>query len=154
MVPLQWPRLLTGLAPVRIQANMFTIPVKVLGKVEVGPYNELLAYVKKPKLYVMPVNVHHIVNGEHLEGTGWEYNAAPCVVLSKITHEQYHGRFNETLPEYHSRSEAGRISRADALGLYHAMFEEETGWRELWTISARILTASVRVPHPRSFLSP
>jgi hypothetical protein len=143
-----------GLQVKQIQGTIYSIRVQVLDDVEVGPYDELLDYVAKPGLYKTAVQVHHIVNGEHLEGTGWEYRSAPCVVLARITHEQYHGRFNETLPEHHSRSAAGRISREDALGLYYAMFVEETGWRELWTIAARILTGSVRVPSPTTFFPP
>lgn len=151
MTPLPMSDLLTGLRPTQVRGNIYRIHVQVLGDVEVGPYEELLDYVSQAGSYIMAVQVHHIVNGEHLQGTGWQYQSAPCVVLSRITHQQYHGRFNETLPEYHSRSTVGPISREDALGLYYAMFVEETGWRELWTIAARILTGSFHTPDPSTF---
>lgn len=41
--------------------------------------------------------------------------------------------------------------RTEKLELYHDMFAEQTQWRELWTIAARILTGSVIVPNPRTF---
>lgn len=95
MTPLSWPQLLTGLAPTRVTGHVYRMHVQVLGDVEVGPYDELLKYVTTPHLYKLPVQVHHIVNGEHLQGTGWQYRSAPCVVLSRITHEQYHSITDE-----------------------------------------------------------
>ena len=143
---LTWDELLLGLNPRRIDGNIFRVYVDVLGNCEVGPYNKLRKFVGKTDIYVLPVQVHHIVNGEHLHGTGWEYASAPCIVLSKQTHEQYHARFSETLPEFHGRTVIGRISPKYALQLYPDIFVEQMSWDQLWTISARILTNRVRVP--------
>lgn len=140
-----------GLNPRRIEGNIYSVYVSVLGNSEVGPYEDLLDFVGRTDLYVLPVQVHHIVNGEHLHHTGWKYKSAPCIVLGKQTHEQYHGRFSETLPEYHSRRNIGRISGKHALQLYHDMFFEQTEWHELWSVAARILTNRVRVPSVQEF---
>lgn len=148
---LTWDELLLGLNPRRIDGDVYSVYVDVLGKSEIGPCNRLRAFVDKADIYVLSVQVHHIVNGEHLFGTGWTYEDAPCIVLSRLTHEQYHARFSEVLPEYHGRSDAGRIGRRHALQLYHDMFVEQTSWHQLWMIAARVLTNRVRVPIKTSF---
>lgn len=146
MTPLSWQRLLTGLRPKHVRDNIYEVHIKVLGDHHVGPYDELLDFVKETDSYILAVQVHHIVNGEHLNGTGWEYKTAPCVALGKVIHEQYHGRFSSVLPVYHGRLDSGTISKELVLELYHDMFKQQTGWEELWRIAARILTGRVRVP--------
>jgi hypothetical protein len=148
MPPLHWNQLLTGLRPRLLRGNIHQIDVQVLGKVEVGPYDQLLSFVRTSDLYRLPVNVHHIVNGEHLDGTGWIYLTAPCVVLGRDLHQQYHGRFNEVLPEYHGRDVVDPFSIDERLALYHDMFVVQTGWKELWTIAARILSGKITVLPP------
>ena len=143
---LSWNALLVGLEARRLEGDIYSVPIAVLGDSEIGPYTDLLRYTKKAGIYRTRVEVHHIVNGEHLSGTGWPYQIAPCIVLSQLTHRQYHGRFSETITEYHSRDTVGSISRQHALQLYHDMFVDQTGWRELWTIAARILTGKTRIP--------
>ena len=128
--------LLFGLKAKKLTGDIYAVQVAVLGDCEIGPYVDLLRFTKQTGLYRVPVDVHHIVNGEHLPGTGWSYQIAPCIVLSRLTHRQYHGRFSETITEYHSRDTIGSISRQHALQLYYDMFVEQWGWPELWTIAA------------------
>ena len=143
---LSWNALLFGLKAKRLEGDIYSVQVAVLGDCEIGPYMDLLRFTKKVKLYREPVEVHHIVNGEHLPGTGWPYEIAPCIVLSQSLHQQYHGRFSETITEYHARDTIGSITRQHVLQLYHDMFVKQTGWSELWPIAARILTGKTRVP--------
>ena len=103
---LTWPMLLSGIPAKNVRGNIYEINVHRMGPAEVGPYDELLQFAKPPNLYKMPVQVHHIVNGEHLHGTGWIYATGPCIVLAKGMHEQYHGRFSETIAEYGGRGMA------------------------------------------------
>jgi hypothetical protein len=154
MLRLPWPQLLSGLASTKIQGNVYSVPVQILGPSEIGPYDELLRFVGAATIYQLPVDVHHIVNGEHLAGTGWAYETAPCIVLGKGLHQQYHGRFNEVLPEYHGRLELGQIGQQSKLALYHDMFEVQTQWKELWPIAARIITGSIVIPDPGTFQIP
>ena len=151
MPTMHWQELLKGLQWKHLQGNIYSVQVSGLGESEVGPYEELIRYAKKFGIYKLPYEVHHIVNGEHLEGTGWLYKSAPCIVLEDVMHQQYHGRFSQILPIHHGRDMVGRISQRDALALYHEVFVEDTGWRELWPIAARILTGSVAVPNPSVF---
>jgi hypothetical protein len=151
MFPLPWPQLLMGLPSTRLRGNIYEVPVQVLGASEIGPYDELLAFVGTTTIYQLPVNVHHIVNGEHLPGTGWDYRKAPCIVLGEGLHRQYHGRFNEVLPDHHARLEVGSIDTQEKLALYYDMFVDQTQWMELWTIAARIITGSIDVPDPVTF---
>jgi hypothetical protein len=146
LMRLSWNALLFGLKATRLAGDIYSVKVSILGESEIGPYEDLLRFVKLPGRYRLPVEVHHIVNGEHLAGTGWPYAIAPCIVLSQSMHQQYHGRFSETITEYHPRDIIGSISHQHALQLYHDMFVEQTRWNELWTIAARILTAKTRVP--------
>ena len=146
MARLQWNRLLFNLNAKRIEGDIHSVQVKILGESQIGPYDELLKFVKDTSIYQTPVEVHHIVNGEHLDGTGWLYESAPCIVMSKSMHQQYHARFSEVLPGYHSRVHEGKLSKKHTLQLYHDIFVEQTCWLELWTIAARILTGKVQVP--------
>jgi len=142
-----------GLSSEKIQGNIYSVFVQVLGPSEIGPYDELQAFVKTTTIYRLSVDVHHIVNGEHLIGTGWAYETAPCIVLGRGLHQQYHGRFSEVLPEYHGRHDVGFIGSKDKLSLYYDMFVEQTQWKELWTIAARIITGAVAIPRSRTFLT-
>lgn len=148
---LTWKGLLNGLAVKKLQGNIYRVNIQGLGATEVGPYKETLKFVGGNSLYKLPVQVHHIVNGEHLDGTGWSYDVAPCVVLEKVMHEQYHGRMSETLPEYHGRTDVGKIGHRNKLALYYDMFVEQFQWNELWTIAARIITGKTQVPDAKTF---
>lgn len=146
---LNWASLLFGLKARRLEGDIYSVQVAVLGDSEIGPYMDLLRFTRTCNLYRTSVDVHHIVNGEHLPGTGWSYDIAPCIVLSRSMHRQYHGRFSETITEYHARDTVGTISLQHALQLYHDVFVNHTGWLELWPIAARILTAKTRIPTER-----
>ena len=65
---LSWNALLFGLKAKRLEGDIYSVQVAVLGDCEFGPYMDLLRFTKKVKLYREPVEVHHIVNGEHLPG--------------------------------------------------------------------------------------
>ena len=146
MHPLPWFQLLAGLDAKPIRGNVYSVKIRVLGESEIGPYRDLLGFVKTTDIYKLRVEVHHIVNCEHLDGTGWDKQTAPCIVLGRTMHRQYHGRFSETLPDHHGRDIADPFQITEKLKLYHDMFVDQTRWRELWTIAARTLTGSVTVP--------
>lgn len=157
MPRLSWTQLLMGMPAKKLEDSIFEIPITHYGPGIVGPYRTLLLYVANPKVRAglkTAVEVHHIVNGEHLDGTGWAYDSAPCLVMDKQMHQQYHGRFSSVLPEYHGRNIVDPFHLKEKLELYHDMFELQAHWRELWIIAARILTGSVIVPPPRSFQTP
>ena len=147
-----WNSLVKGLAVKRLQGNIFNLKIQGLGDSDIGPYKELLKFSKGNKRYKLRFQVHHIVNGEHLDGTGWEYDVAPCIVLEESLHVAYHARFNGVLPTYHGRTEMGKISQKNKLALYHDMFVDQTRWVELWTISARIITGTTKIPSTKSFI--
>ena len=77
----------------------------------------------------------------------------PLHRLGEGMHQQYHGRFNEVVPDYHGRHDVGFIGPRDKLSLYYDMFVLQTEWKELWTIAARIITGAVAIPKPRTFLT-
>jgi hypothetical protein len=149
----QWPVLLAGIPFKVIKGNIHSINVRAMGPAQVGPYVELCKFVKATTMYKMPVEVHHIVNGEHLDNKLWNYNTAPCVVMDKGMHQQYHARFSETMPDYGGRGMLEPLPQNTRLELYHDMFEQQTGWHELWIIAARIITGSMKVPSPHSFVT-
>ena len=151
---LPWPTLLAGIPAKNLRGSIYEIDVCSMGPADVGPYDQLLAYVKQPNVYKMPVNVHHIVGGEHLDNTGWIYATAPCVVLDVGMHRQYHGRFTETLTEHGGRGLLTPLTQSEKLELYHDIYAEQAGWRELWKIAARIITGSPVIPNPRTFVTP